>query len=153
MKHLKEYDDEAIKGMIDDLESIGLGGLIGFMWIGYFIPTQEHVGFLVIGKDEQDCIDLIIESKILEHQRTQKLGFKGKFVEFLEDLQWKSIIKDAGHYPDLKARGNKRMVKCWYDSYTMNPKYCYDQAEEYFKNAKEIFSKEEPEWEIWEPQE
>ena len=31
MKHLKEYEDEEIKGMIDDLETIGQGGLVGFM--------------------------------------------------------------------------------------------------------------------------
>ena len=34
MKYLKEYEDEEIKGMIDDLETIGQGGLVGFMWIG-----------------------------------------------------------------------------------------------------------------------
>jgi hypothetical protein len=33
----------------------------------------------------------------------------------------------------------------------MNPKYCYDQAKEYFKNADEVFSKEEPQSRIWEP--
>ena len=68
MKYLKEYEDEEIKGMIDDLETIGQGGLVGFMWIGS-IPrlgrrNGEHMGFLVVGRDERDCVDLILSSGI-----------------------------------------------------------------------------------------
>ena len=58
MKYLKEYEDEEIKGMIGDLETIGQGGLVGFMWIGS-IPSGEHMGFLVVGRDERDCVDLV----------------------------------------------------------------------------------------------
>lgn len=161
MKYLKEYEDEEIKGMIDDLETIGQGGLVGFMWIGR-IPrlgrrNGEHMGFLVIGRDERDCVDLILSSGIfgnhplLPNWFKPNSDFKGTFAQLLERLFEKGVISDAGHYPNLRARGSKRLIKSWYDPYTMNPKYCYDQAKEYFKNAEEVFSKEEPEWEIWTP--
>lgn len=156
MKYLKEYEDEEIKGMIDDLEKVGQGGLVGFMWIGY-IPKQEHMGFLVIGRDERDCVDIFMSSDIFGNHPyfnrwvSENPGFKGTFVEMLERLFERGVISDAGHYPNLRARGGKRLIKSWYDPYTMNPKYCYDQAKEYFKNAEEVFSEEEPESQIWEP--
>jgi len=156
MKYLKEYEDEEIKGMIDDLETIGQGGLVGFMWIGS-IPKGEHMGFLVVGRDERDCVDLVLSSDIfgnhplLPNWFKPNSDFKGTFVEMLERLFEKGVISDAGHYPNLRARGGKRLIKSWYDPYMMNPKYCYDQAKEYFKNAEEVFSKEEPEWRMWEP--
>lgn len=156
MKYLKEYEDEEIKGMIDDLETIGQGGLVGFMWIGS-IPKGEHMGFLVVGRDERDCVNLVLSSNIfdnhplLPHWFKPNSDFKGTFVEMLERLFEKGVISDAGHYPNLRARGSKRMIKSWYDPYMMNPKYCYDQAKEYFKNAEEVFSEEVPESKIWEP--
>ena len=156
MKYLKEYEDEEIKGMIDDLETIGQGGLVGFMWIGS-VPKGEHMGFLVVGRDERDCVDLVLSSNIfgnhplLPYWFKPNSDFKGTFVEMLERLFEKGVISDAGHYPNLRARGSKRMIKSWYDPYTMNPKYCYDQAKEYFKNAEEVFSEEVPESKIWTP--
>ena len=156
MKYLKEYEDEEIKGMIDDLEKVGQGGLVGFMWIGS-IPKGEHMGFLVVGRDERDCVDLVLSSDIfgnhplLPYWFKANSEFKGTFVEMLERLFEKGVISDAGHYPNLRARGGKRLIKSWYDPYMMNPKYCYDQAKEYFKNAEEVFSEEEPESRIWEP--
>lgn len=156
MKYLKEYEDEEIKGMIDDLEKVGQGGLVGFMWIGS-IPKGEHMGFLVVGRDERDCVDLVLSSNIfgnhplLPYWFKPNSDFKGNFVEMLERLFEKGVISDAGHYPNLRARGSKRMIKSWYDPYMMNPKYCYDQAKEYFKNAEEVFSEEEPESRIWTP--
>ena len=156
MKYLKEYEDEEIKGMIDDLEKVGQGGLVGFMWIGS-IPKGEHMGFLVVGRDERDCVDLVLSSDIfgnhplLPYWFKANSEFKGTFVEMLERLFEKGVISDAGHYPNLRARGSKRMIKSWYDPYMMNPKYCYDQAKEYFKNAEEVFSEEEPESQIWTP--
>lgn len=156
MKHIKEYEDQEIKNLIDSLEGVGHGGLVGFMWIGN-IPKGEQIGFLVIGRDERDCVDLLISSNLFKNETgfyrwtLENPGFKGTFVEMMESLFEKGAISDAGHYPDLKARGNKRMVKYWFDPYTMNPKYCYDQAKEYFKNAEEVFSEEVPESKIWEP--
>ena len=156
MKYLKEYEDEEIKGMIDDLEKVGQGGLVGFMWIGS-IPKGEHMGFLVVGRDERDCVDLVLSSDIfgnhplLPYWFKPNSDFKGTFVEMLERLFEKGVISDAGHYPNLRARGSKRLIKSWYDPYMMNPKYCYDQAKEYFKNAEEVFSEEEPESQIWTP--
>lgn len=156
MKYLKEYEDEEIKGMIDDLEKVGQGGLVGFMWIGS-IPKGEHMGFLVVGRDERDCVDLVLSSDIfgnhplLPYWFKANSEFKGTFVEMLERLFEKGVISDAGHYPNLRARGSKRLIKSWYDPYMMNPKYCYDQAKEYFKNAEEVFSEEEPESQIWTP--
>ena len=156
MKYLKEYEDEEIKGMIDDLETIGQGGLVGFMWIGS-VPKGEHMGFLVVGRDERDCVDLVLSSNIfgnhplLPYWFKPNSDFKGTFVEMLERLFEKGVISDAGHYPNLRARGSKRMIKSWYDPYMMNPKYCYDQAKEYFKNAEEVFSEEVPESKIWTP--
>ena len=156
MKYLKEYEDEEIKGMIDDLETIGQGGLVGFMWIGS-VPKGEHMGFLVVGRDERDCVDLVLSSNIfgnhplLPYWFKPNSDFKGTFVQMLERLFEKGVISDAGHYPNLRARGSKRMIKSWYDPYTMNPKYCYDQAKEYFKNAEEVFSEEVPESKIWTP--
>ena len=156
MKYLKEYEDEEIKGMIDDLEGVGLGGLVGFMWIGS-VPKGEHMGFLVVGRDERDCVDMVLSSDIfgnhplLPYWFKPNSDFKGTFVEMLERLFEKGVISDAGHYPNLRARGGKRLIKSWYDPYTMNPKYCYDQAKEYFKNAEEVFSEEVPESKIWTP--
>jgi hypothetical protein len=156
MKHIREYEDREITSLIDDLEKVGHEGLIGFMWIGT-IPKQEEFGFLVIGKDERDCVDLVLESDIFFrgnpsfYLQFKKSGFKGSFGEMLEIFFEKGIISDAGHYPGLLARGGRRMIKYWFDAYMMNPKYCYDQAKEYFKNADEIFSEEGPESRIWEP--
>ena len=126
------------------------------MWIGS-IPNGEHMGFLVVGNDERDCVNLVLSSDIfgdhplLPYWFKPNSDFKGTFAELLERLFEKGVISDAGHYPGLRARGGKRMIKYWFDPYTMNPKYCYDQAKEYFKNAEEVFSKEEPESKIWAP--
>lgn len=156
MKHLKEYEEVDLKDLIDDLEGIGQGGLVGFMWIGS-IPKGEHMGFLVVGRDERDCVDMVLSSDIfgnhplLPYWFKANSDYKGTFVDMLERLFEKGVISDAGHYPNLRARGGKRLIKSWHDPYTMNPKYCYDQAKEYFKNAEEVFSEEEPESRIWEP--
>ena len=156
MKHIREYEDREITSLVDDLEKVGHGGLIGFMWIGE-IKLQEQMGFLVIGRDERDCVDMVMSSDIfgdhplLPSWFKPNSDFKGTFVELLEIFFEKGIISDAGHYPGLKARGGKRLIKTWYDPYMMNPKYCYDQAKEYFKNADEVFSKEKPQSRIWEP--
>ena len=156
MKHLKEYEEADLKDLIDDLEGVGQGGLVGFMWIGS-IPKGEHMGFLVVGRDERDCVDMVLSSNIfgnhplLPYWFKANSDYKGTFVDMLERLFEKGVISDAGHYPSLRARGGKRLIKSWHDPYTMNPKYCYDQAKEYFKNAEEVFSEEEPESRIWEP--
>ena len=156
MKHIKEYEDQDIKSLIDTLEGVGHGGLVGFMWIGS-IPKGEHMGFLVVGSDERDCVNLVLSSDIfgdhplLPYWFKPNSDFKGTFAELLERLFEKGVISDAGHYPNLRARGSKRLIKSWYDPYMMNPKYCYDQAKEYFKNAEEVFSEEEPESQIWTP--
>ena len=156
MKHLKEYEEADLKDLIDDLEGVGQGGLVGFMWIGS-IPKGEHMGFLVVGRDERDCVDMVLSSDIfgnhplLPYWFKANSDYKGTFVDMLERLFEKGVISDAGHYPNLRARGGKRLIKSWYNPYLMNPKYCYDQAEAYFKNADEVFSKEEPESRIWEP--
>jgi hypothetical protein len=156
MKHLKEYEEADLKDLIDDLEGVGQGGLVGFMWIGS-IPKGEHMGFLVVGRDERDCVDMVLSSDIfgnhplLPNWFKDNSDYKGTFVDMLERLFEKGVISDAGHYPNLRARGGKRLIKSWHDAYTMNPKYCYDQAKEYFKNAEEVFSEEEPESRIWEP--
>ena len=156
MKHLKEYEEADLKDLIDDLEGVGQGGLVGFMWIGS-IPKGEHMGFLVVGRDERDCVDMVLSSDIfgnhplLPYWFKANSDYKGTFVDMLERLFERGVISDAGHYPNLRARGGKRLIKSWHDPYTMNPKYCYDQAKEYFKNAEEVFSEEEPESRIWEP--
>ena len=156
MKHLKEYEEADLKDLIDDLEGVGQGGLVGFMWIGS-IPKGEHMGFLVVGRDERDCVDMVLSSDIfgnhplLPYWFKANSDYKGTFVEMLERLFEKGVISDAGHYPNLRARGGKRLIKSWYNPYLMNPKYCYDQAKEYFKNAEEVFSEEEPESRNWEP--
>jgi len=156
MKYLKEYEEADLKDLIDDLEEIGQGGLVGFMWIGS-IPNQEHLGFLVVGRDERDCIDLVMSADIFGKNHPylpnwfKTKDFKGSFGEMLEGLFENGLISDAGHYSNLKARGGRRLVKSWYDPYMMNPKYCYDQAKEYFRNAEEVFSKEVPEDQIFTP--
>ena len=156
MKYLREYEEADLKDLIDDLEGVGQGGLVGFMWIGS-IPKGEHMGFLVVGRDERDCVDMVLSSDIfgnhplLPYWFKANSDYKGTFVDMLERLFEKGVISDAGHYPNLRARGGKRLIKSWHDPYTMNPKYCYDQAKEYFKNAEEVFSEEEPESRIWEP--
>lgn len=158
MKHIKEYEEQDIRSLIDTLEGVGHGGLVGFMWIGT-VGDSEHLGFLVVGNDEKDCVNLVIQSEIFkEYSRSpdwitlpKSSKFDGSFAELLERLFERGVISDAGHYPDLRARGGKRMLKSWFDPYTMNPKYCYDQAKEYFRNAEEVFSKEVPESKIWEP--
>ena len=156
MKHIREYEESDVKGLISDLEGVGHGGLIGFMWIGH-IPETEEFGFLVIGGDERDCVNQVLESDIFFrgnpyfYHQFKKSGFKGSFGEMLEVFFENGIISDAGHYSGLLARGGRRMIKYWFDAYMMNPKYCYDQAKEYFRNADEVFSKEEPQSKIWEP--
>ena len=156
MKHIREYEDREITSLIGDLDKVGHEGLIGFMWIGE-IKLQEQMGFLVIGRDERDCVDMVMSSDIFGNHFAlpdwfrANSEFKGTFVEMLERLFQAGVISDAGHYPGLKARGGKRLIKTWYDPYMMNPKYCYDQAKEYFRNADEVFSKEEPQSRIWEP--
>lgn len=154
MKYLKEYEDN----LLGDLEDIGLKGLVGFMWIGTIVDS-EHLGFLVIGRDEKDCVNLVIQSEIFKgYSRSpewikmpKSSKFEGSFVQLLERLFERGVISDAGHYTRLKSKGGKRLVKYWFDPYMMNPKYCYDQALEYFTNAEEIFSEEVPESRIWQP--
>lgn len=167
MKYIKVYEEETgsedLEGLLSDMGTLGIGGLVGFMWVGEknigggINSGEEQMGFLVIGKNERDCVDLVLSSGIfgnhplLPNWFKPNSDFKGTFVGMLERLFEKGVISDAGHYSDLKARGGRRLVKSWYDPYMMNPKYCYDQAKEYFINADEVFSKEEPEWEIWTP--
>ena len=154
MKHLYEYEDEEIKSMMTDLEGIGHEPLIGYMWVG--TAGGLPLGFLVIGQDEAECTNMIASSKILEMDdlpysainKNIKGDLKRSDLKSLEDYLTSAFeigrINDAGRYGTFKAKGHKKMIKFWYDYYMMNPKYCYDQAKEYFTNADEILSKEYP---------
>jgi hypothetical protein len=114
------------------------------------------LGFLVIGQDEAECTNMIASSKILEiddlpYEATRKnlkvelkRSDSKSFVDYLTSAFEIGRINDAGHYGTFKAKGHKKMIKLWFDYYMMNPKYCYDQAKEYFTNADEILSKEYP---------
>jgi hypothetical protein len=85
------------------------------------------------------------ESPVREKEASQTIKSDLKsFVGYLTDVFEIGRINDAGHYGTFKAKGHKKMIKLWFDYYMMNPKYCYDQAKEYFTNADEIMSKEYP---------
>jgi len=154
MKHLYEYEDEEIKSMMGDLEDIGHGPYVGYMWVG--TAGGLPLGFLVIGQDEAECVNMIASSKILETddlpyeatRKNLKIELKRSdsksFVDYLTSAFEIGRINDAGHYAGFKAKGHKKMIKLWFDYYMMNPKYCYDQAKEYFTNADEVMSKEYP---------
>ena len=151
MKHLYEYEDEEIRSMMGDLEGVGHGPLVGYMWVGTLLKSP--FGFLVIGEDEAECANMIASSKLLQSDDLNYTSM-GKvdlrrpdlksFGTYLDSAFEVGRINDAGYYGQFKARGHKKMIKFWYDNWMMNPKYCYDQAKEYFTNADEILSKEYP---------
>ena len=69
MRHLKEYEEADLKDLIDDLEGVGQGGLVGFMWIGS-IPKGEHMGFLVVHASRVYGTSSPESSKITFHSST-----------------------------------------------------------------------------------
>ena len=154
MKHIKlfEFDSDDILG---DLEKIGFEPYVGYIWCE---GTKETpLGFVVVGKDEEDCVNQVKEHLPLyleDRYSASTSGIPGmqygtKTMEgYLTVLFESGLIRDAGHYR-LKARKNEAFVKIFWDEYMMNPKYVYDQAQQYFTNADLVFSKEYPQEKIY----
>ena len=160
MKHIKlfELDSDDILG---DLEKIGFEPYIGYIWCEG--TRQNPLGFVVVGKDDQDCVDQLRNylPNYLEGPGLYSTsgpgpssGFAGapRGIKTMEDyltyLFEAGQIRDAGHYA-LKARKNEAFVKIFWDEYMMNPKYVYDQAQEYFTNADYAFSRDLPQDKIY----
>ena len=148
MKHIKlfELDSDDILG---DLEKIGFEPYVGYIWCEG--TRYNPLGFVVVGKDEQDCVDqlrkhlpnyLVYPSKYFAPREIKTMS------DYLAYLFESGQIRDAGHYA-LKARKNEAFVKIFWDEYMMNPKYVYDQAQEYFTNADYAFSRDLPQDKIY----
>lgn len=155
MKHLKEYNDEDLENLMGDLEDIGHGGPIGFMWTGIF-TTGGNAGFIVIAKDEIECVKSVIENQreifqlnYLAIQINDSPRYQ-TFDDLLDKLIQEDVIYEGTYFYGLKAKSSKTLLKFWYYNFIISPKYLYDQAKEYFKNADEILTKQgQPEDQIW----
>jgi hypothetical protein len=161
MKHIKlfELDSDDILG---DLEKIGFEPYVGYIWCEG--TRYNPLGFVVVGKDEQDCVDQLrkhLPNYLVDPSKystsgpgTSSGGFGGApreiktMSDYLAYLFEAGQIRDAGHYA-LKARKNEAFVKIFWDEYMMNPKYVYDQAQEYFTNADYAFSRDLPQDKIY----
>ena len=150
MKHIKlfELDSDDILG---DLEKIGFEPYVGYIWCE---GTKENpLGFVVVGKDEEDCVNqvnkhlpLYLEDRYSASTPSGIIGMPSgikTMEDYLTYLFELGRIRDAGHYV-LKSRKNEAFVKIFWDEYMMNPKYVYDQAQEYFTNADYAFSRDLP---------
>jgi len=157
MKHIKLFESDP-DDILGDLEKIGFEPFIGFIWCAG--TSTKQLGFLVVGKDEEDCVNQV-KSHLTYYLNTMGPGFfssggiggttrksANTMEEYLTQLYEVGKIRDAGHYR-FKARKNEALVKIFWDDYMMNPKYVYDQAQEYFTDADIEFDKEYPQEEIY----
>lgn len=162
MKHIKVFESDSYD-LLGDLEKIGFEPFIGFIWCEG-TRNNRPLGFVVVGKDEEDCVNQVKEHLpifLIDDGKRYSTSGPGpssglagvpngiKTMEnYLTYLFEAGQIRDAGHYA-LKARKNEAMVKVFWDEYMMNPKYVYDQAKEYFTDADYAFSLELPQDKIY----
>jgi len=161
MKHIKVFESDPYD-LLGDLEKIGFEPFIGYIWCEG--TRQSPLGFVVVGKDEEDCVNQLkkhlpnyLVNPGIRYSTSGPGPTSGSagvpsgiktMEDYLTYLFEAGQIRDAGHYA-LKARKNEAFVKVFWDEYTMNPKYVWDQAEQYFTNADYAFSRDLPQDEIY----
>ena len=161
MKHIKVFESDPYD-LLGDLEKIGFEPFKRFIWCEG--TRQSPLGFVVVGKDEEDCVNQLkkhlpnyLVNPGIRYSTSGPGPSSGSagvpsgiktMEDYLTYLFEAGQIRDAGHYA-LKARKNEAFVKVFWDEYMMNPKYVWDQAEQYFTNADYAFSRDLPQDEIY----
>jgi hypothetical protein len=152
MKHLKEYEDQEIESLMGDLEEIGHDQPMGFMWYGE-LRGRGNAGFLVTGANERECVNSVIENQKEIFLLSSPINDSSKYENFddlLDEFSLRNIISEGTYFWGFKAKSARVLIKNWSSDYIISPKYMYDQAKEYFKNADEIFSDQgTPEDSLW----
>lgn len=155
MKPIKVFESDSYD-LLGDLEKIGFEPFIGFIWCEG-TSDNSPLGFLVVGKDNEDCVNQVKEHLpyfLANSPSGSSGGVSGvpreikTMDDYLTYLFGAGEIRDAGHYV-FKARKNEALVKIFWDEYMMNPKYVYDQAKKYFTDADYAFNLEEPQYKVY----
>lgn len=145
MKHIRLYEDE---DLLKDLTNIGFEPSIGFMFLGITSPRQDDrpLAFLVKGKDEPTCAQMIIDSMGKSNSLLTSNYHKGTIkhsFDTMEDLMVylfeQGYISDSGYYGTFKAKDTSTGLKFLVDEYTINAKIFVDLAYKHFTNADEVF--------------
>lgn len=95
MKHLKEYEDEEIKGAMDSLQDVGLGSRpdVPLKWWNFFEETEEYPQYVDVSGPvcEMAIDDLVNDFK----ERVDKIPEEDRLAA-LESIQmlWMKKIKD-----------------------------------------------------------
>jgi hypothetical protein len=166
MRHIREisefnpddFSEEDLKGALGDLETLGFEPYVGYAWNGTAMSKNVSINnsyyplfFLVIGKNEEDCIRQMMESPLLKNHFARGTGslfsspspmkkedLPDSFEDYLSNVfSWGGIL-DAGYYGPFKAKKNERKIAYIEPPYTMNVQQVMDVIEENFRDVRNI---------------
>jgi hypothetical protein len=146
MRHLYEYDDEEVRSMMRDLDSIGHEHTKG--WYAEYIDRDGYYqGIVFIAKNNQELLELALKAfnvskgDILVHGEMYKssrggMGYDNPLRAILAHLSRKDEINYNGLYEGLHPRGSFKSL--YYAFPATNPYATIEILDKYFGNAKSI---------------
>lgn len=109
LKHIKEYNEEELKGLMGDMESIGHGPLKGWVILKHYSQSTYSKPLSASGV-EKFIINFYVvgarsfgEAAIIFHENA------------FQDTRWKDF-KDV--WPNLKIKNEKAFLKYWVTEYS-----------------------------------
>jgi hypothetical protein len=147
MKHLYEYEDEEIRSMMGDLDTIGHEHTKG--WYVEYITTVDwyYQGIVFIAKNNQELFELglkafgISKNNILVHGEMYKsshggMGYENPLSALIAHLNRENKISYSAFYEDLHPRGSFKSLYYYFPA--TNPYATIEILDKYFINAKSI---------------
>ena len=150
--HKCNHDNTPVLGededLLKDLTNIGFEPSIGFMFLGVTSPRGDDrpLGFLVKGKNEKMCAQMITESMKEDNpfitskydKMTGNLNFDS-MTDLMIFLFEQGYVTDSGYYGPFKAKDSSQELILVVDEYMINAKDFVDLAYKHFTNVEEAF--------------
>jgi len=147
MKHLYEYEEEELRGLMGDLDKVGHEHTKG--WYVEYITTDDgyYQGIVFIAKNNQELFELglkvlnISKNDILVHGEMYKssrggMGYENPLSAMIAHLNRKNEISYSAFYEGLHPRGSFKSLSYYFPA--TNPYANIEILDKYFINAKSI---------------
>jgi hypothetical protein len=146
MRHLYEYEEEEVRSLMSDLDTVGHEHTKG--WYVESIDSDGYYsGIVFIAKNNQELFELglkalgISKSDILVHGEMYKssrggMGYENPLSAMIAHLSRKNEISYSAFYEGLYPRGSFKSL--YYVFPATNPYANIEILDKYFANAKSI---------------
>ena len=146
MRHLYEYEEEEVRSLMGDLDTVGHEHTKG--WYVESIDSDGYYsGIVFIAKNNQELLQLglkalgISKSDILVHGEMYKssrggMGYDNPLSAMISHLSRKDKIRYSAFYEGLYPRGSFKSLYYYFPA--TNPYATIEILDKYFANAKSI---------------